>query len=446
MLANWISRHINVRCANFFSPKHDPNIVIFTLNTRPDKDKIAQHPQFPAKLDEYNLKLLPPPREADETTVFVRNLPDSLFLFWETDYPHTLGEACLEFNTNLREIHTDIDEIHLIQHRTPTSISPPKSMRVSFTTPEQAKAFLDCDTKINHTIIRKQSKTLNVHIAPKYCTVCRKHSHRKGDSACNKVLVCRTCLSTQHTDPQPTCKKICSTHGDVGHTTASDLCPINIEYVRQERAKLNNKPNLNQIDALTSQTPDHLKPLHRSILTTAHQVNQTYQRSQSFQAAIKKNLPTQQPQPHTLARPNPSHPSLAVIASAFFLASLEENVEPGTFQTYYSANLQANGLPEVKCVTPSLKLLHRIAHDASTIFTAASASHPAPPPAAAAAAAHPHLLNQLLKQFLNQLLKQFLNQLLNQLLNHPLNQLLSRFFSQTPNKLLIQLPLNQLLK
>ena len=124
MLANWISRHINVRCANFFSPKHDPNIVIFTLNTRPDKDKIAQHPQFPAKLDEYNLKLLPPPREADETTVFVRNLPDSLFLFWETDYPHTLGEACLEFNTSLRDIHTDIDEIHLIQHRTPTSISP----------------------------------------------------------------------------------------------------------------------------------------------------------------------------------------------------------------------------------------------------------------------------------------------------------------------------------
>ena len=161
---------------------------------------------------------------------------------------------------------------------------------------------------------------------------------------------------------------MCSSHGDAGHTSASDLCPINRNYVRQERAKLNKRPNLNQIDAQTSETPVELRPLHRTLLTTAHQVNLTHQRTQDFQAALKKNLPGPQPQQHTSARPNPSHPSLAVIASAFFFASLEENTQPGTFQATYSANLKANGLPEIKCVTPSLRVLHRIAHDASNFF------------------------------------------------------------------------------
>ena len=81
ILANWISAKIEVTCSNFFSPKHDPTMVIFSLYSRPEKDKIINHPQFTTKLTEFKLKLLPPPREADETIIFVRNLLDSLYLF-----------------------------------------------------------------------------------------------------------------------------------------------------------------------------------------------------------------------------------------------------------------------------------------------------------------------------------------------------------------------------
>ena len=370
ILANWISAKIEVTCSNFFSPKHDPTMVIFSLYSRPEKDKIINHPQFTTKLTEFKLKLLPPPREADETIIFVRNLPDSLFLFWDTEFPHNLAEACNDFTTKLKQIDPNITNIHLIQHRTSTTLDAPKAMRVFFSTPDQAKAFLNQDTPINHTIIRKNTKTMNVHITPKYCTTCRQHTHRKGDSACSKTPVCPTCLSTQHTEPQATCKKICATHGDAGHTSASDLCPTNRQFVRQERAKLNNKPNPTQIDNLISNTPEDLQPLHRTIIQTAHQVNQASQRTLSFQEALKKGIPGTQPQsqprpqPHTPAQPNPTHPS-RVIASAFFFASLEENVKPGSFQATYIANLQANQFPVVKCVTPSLQVLHRAHHPSS---------------------------------------------------------------------------------
>ena len=179
-------------------------------------------------------------------------------------------------------IHPEITNIHLIQHRTSTTLDAPKAMRVFFPTAELANTFLNQDTPINHTILRKSSKTINVHITPKYCTICRKHSHRKGDDACSKVLVCPTCLSTDHTDPLSTCKKMCATHGDAGHTSASDLCPTNRNFVRLERAKLNNKPNLAQIDSILADTPADLKPLHRTIITTAHQVKQASQRTLDF--------------------------------------------------------------------------------------------------------------------------------------------------------------------
>ena len=160
-----------------------------------------------------------------------------------------------------------------MQHRSNTTIHPPRNMRLTFHSPQDAKTFLSQDTTINHAVIRKENKHPHVHITPKYCTLCRKHDHRIHDPSCSKIRVCPTCLSTQHTVHQTSCKPTCSSHGE-GHTSASDRCPTNREFIKREREKLKSNPTSSQIDAIVANTPADQQPLHRSIATTAHQVTQ----------------------------------------------------------------------------------------------------------------------------------------------------------------------------
>ena len=70
--------------------------------------------------------------------MFVDNLPDSLFLFWETEHPHTLAEACDDFRTNLMQSDPNIENIHLIQHKNGDNLYTPKAMKVSFLSPDLA--------------------------------------------------------------------------------------------------------------------------------------------------------------------------------------------------------------------------------------------------------------------------------------------------------------------
>ena len=181
IIATWFSGSLEINCQNFFSPKHAPELVIFTFFSSSDKDKVISHPEFQSNLSRENLKILPPPREADDSTIFVDNLPDSLFLFWDTEPPLTLADACEDFRTNLMISDPNIENIHLIQHKNGDTLSAPRAMQVSFLTPDLAQAFMNTDTRLDHCIIRKQNKSLNVHITPKYCSVCRKHDHHKGD-------------------------------------------------------------------------------------------------------------------------------------------------------------------------------------------------------------------------------------------------------------------------
>ena len=164
ILAMWISVTVKVSSANFFSPTHDKSIVIFNFHSQDKKQKVLDHAEFARQLTQHKFTLLSPPPEANESTIFVSNLPDSLFLFWETEAPHTLDEACLTFKRNLQQQYPNIIETHLIQHRTGTTLKPPQCMLVTFNSPATAQSFLNVDTQLQHTLIRKQNKSIHIHI------------------------------------------------------------------------------------------------------------------------------------------------------------------------------------------------------------------------------------------------------------------------------------------
>ena len=197
-LAMWISTKVEVSCANFFTPIHDKNIIIFNFHSKEKKQKVLDHLQFTQQITQHNFTLLPPSPEANESIIFVSNLPDSLFLFFETEAPRSLGEACTIFKRTLELQYPNISETHLIQHKTETTLKPPQCMQVSFNSSAAAQSFLKEDTRIQHALIRKENKSIHIHVTPKYCTICRKHSHRRNDLTCSKILVCPTCLSTTH--------------------------------------------------------------------------------------------------------------------------------------------------------------------------------------------------------------------------------------------------------
>ena len=61
IIATWFSGPLEINCQNFFSPKHAPELVIFTFFSSSDKDKVISHPEFQSNLSRENLKILPPP-------------------------------------------------------------------------------------------------------------------------------------------------------------------------------------------------------------------------------------------------------------------------------------------------------------------------------------------------------------------------------------------------
>ena len=371
-LCKWLAQSLSIPTEGFFSPNND--FVIINLRTKEDRTTITSCDNLTQKLSSLKLKLLPTHREADDTMVFVDHLPSSLFLFWENEKPNTLGEACQEFTSELYRTHPELSYIHLMQHKTNTVIHPPRNMRLTFKSSQAAKTFLSQDTTIFHSVLRKENKHPHNHIVPKYCTLCRKHDHRINDPACSKVRVCPTCLSNSHTSHQASCKPTCSTHGE-GHTSASDRCPTNREFIKRERDKLKANPSSSQIDAIVANTPVEQQPLHRSIATTAHQVSQN--------SKLLTNLFKQQqqsPKPSTAINPS-NNPNLNVIASAYYFACMAECIVPGTFEATYSANITANGLPDIKCVTPPLAVIQAMKPAfplAPAIIPAATAAAVAP--------------------------------------------------------------------
>ena len=84
-LCYFVCLTLDISCSNFFTPRNDPNVIIINLNSREDKDSLISKAEFLEKATFHKFKILPPPREADESITFVDNLPDSFFLFWETD-------------------------------------------------------------------------------------------------------------------------------------------------------------------------------------------------------------------------------------------------------------------------------------------------------------------------------------------------------------------------
>ena len=160
-LCTWISSSLNLPTEGFFSPTNE--IVIINLRSPADRTTITSNNDLTQKLSSLNFKLLPPHREADDTMVFVDNLPSSLFLFWEDERPSTLGEACQDFTDQLKRLIPQPKDIHLMQHRSNTTIHPPRNMRLTFHSPQDAKTFLSQDTTINHAVIRKENKHPHVH-------------------------------------------------------------------------------------------------------------------------------------------------------------------------------------------------------------------------------------------------------------------------------------------
>ena len=230
-------------------------------------------------------------------------------------------------------------------------------MRITFKTIEQAKAFIESDTRFDIGILRASQKNWHRDVRLIQCKVCRKIGHRKGHRSCDRIQKCPRCLSTSHSQPTDTCRPMCSIHGD-GHSNGSDRCPNNIKFRKEQRTAFNINDRINRQTANTA--PDY-RQIHHDVLT----LRQEIKNNNSYASAVqnkKTNLPT--PTPTGIIPIQNKNFDSTTYASSYISACISEAYDPGCFQEVMDAYAELNGLPKIKHPPPRPTLLKALAPEA----------------------------------------------------------------------------------
>ena len=170
-----------------------------------------------------------------------------------------LEQKISKFKLNFAEAvkPNEIKRIHFLQDYIDSIKQPPRSMIVTFKTLSQCNSFIESNTHLPLGTILSRHKKINRTIKHKYCTICRRTNHRKGDPTCDKIPRCPRCWSSSHSTPD-SCDESCWSCGP-GHMSNSNRCPLNRDYVKSIR-------NFHKLDNIvtnqTAATPVTHKQLH----------------------------------------------------------------------------------------------------------------------------------------------------------------------------------------
>ena len=365
--------HNNISFINHFSPDYNDKIIVFKFPTIENKENALNIENLNNKL--IALKFDPiSSTPQNHREVFIHSISP---LHFKPSNNENLDQKLALFKTNFLkacDLNT-IHRIHFMQDYVDNIKQAPRSMIVTFKTLDHCKKFINSDTFLPQGTILSKHKRFNKTIKHKYCTICRRTGHRKGDPACDEIPHCPRCWSSDHTSPQ-SCIESCWSCGP-GHASNSNRCPLNRDYVKSIR-------NFNKLNNLianqTSTTPEPQKQLHSDILNLKNALT-----NKSYSSAVKNatQIPapppiSQMPAPPPISQmptPSPINPQIissnptsnsininnVVFNMAFNAACRSESTIPNSFQKVMDNYFKLNKIPLIIHPTPDPRVIQAVA-------------------------------------------------------------------------------------
>ena len=256
-LANDVAKFFsenNVNFTNFFVHRRFKQVLIFKFQSIEDKEAALQYELIGKVEYDFGLYLKVSRKELFDSylsqnfthrEVYVHSLNPRLFpLDTNTPYKEKIEVFGRSFHTAVGD---SIADMHIHTDRSGSSLLP-RSMIVTFKSLKEAQDFLSSDTQLPSGQIQSTQKDFNINIRPLVCNVCRIAGHQPGDPTCDRIRRCPRCWSDSHTSPENSrrCFPYCWNCGD-GHTSSSNLCPINKSYAKKMR--LNIRKQINSDDS-----------------------------------------------------------------------------------------------------------------------------------------------------------------------------------------------------
>ena len=423
-----VSAHLSqcaIRTYGVVQANHNPNIFFIKLPTVEMKEKVLTEQSLPQILNRWGFAPLLPHVSAEVANrtafgtnsvhrmVFVNALSPLYFQCFTAEETgeeedDTLQGKMDELTAKIKQTPegAEIEDIHFNRQYDRQIEIAPRTCLITFQTVVAAQAFINTETTIPLSCIKKSNKKFHVAIRIKQCLVCKQTNHRKGDRMCSLQYHCSRCWSTSHSAPlEEQCDDICWNCGP-GHISGSNRCPLNRAYVREERAKLADR---NRISNRIRDTPSESRAFHADLLRHTSYASRFRQRGQPNQQGPRPNhTPHQQapnfpqpgpqpghqpgpqpqipppPPPPTVNSPMPGTPPITsalssatatapqadntlssrVMRQAYIAACIDEALIPGSFQDTMESYYNINNIPLIKFPTPNDNIIRRYSNEA----------------------------------------------------------------------------------
>ena len=194
---------------DYYVPRFNPKMIIFKYSFAATRDQLLKFQQLNDILRKYKcVPHTPIPSQTigkSEKTIFMWNLNPNYFYCRTTEDGSETNESLdnkkdqliADIKMRVANRNLSIIDHHFIPHD-PTIT--PKSLKLTFSTKEQADQFNNEDTTTRLGVLLARSKKFDQFVSIRQCAVCRKTDHHKGDPKCDGEDRCPRCLSkTQRT-------------------------------------------------------------------------------------------------------------------------------------------------------------------------------------------------------------------------------------------------------
>ena len=196
---------LNFAHIDFYIARYNPKMIIFKYDSDITKNQVLSSPVLPDILLNYHFSIHKPTPSAtiekSLRTIIVLNLNPSYFFCHTTDEgTETLDnkktQLVQDIKARISTRNMKISDFHFIQKDENT---PLRTLKLTFSTKEEATKFNDENTTTSLGVLLARSKKFDQHVPIRQCGVCRKTDHRRGDpTKCDKKDRCPRCLSQQH--------------------------------------------------------------------------------------------------------------------------------------------------------------------------------------------------------------------------------------------------------